>query len=64
MKTIARKVAALVVASSFLTLAACGGNKPADAKDADDATEASEDKPKKGLEAMKGDRMEKADAEE
>ena len=65
MKTIARNVAALIAVGLVLSVAACGGTPPKPA-DADDAAVSADDeeKPKKELKGMKGDKMEKADAEE
>jgi len=64
MKSMVRNVAAFLAAGILLSVAACGG-APAKPADADDATATEgEEKPKKALEKMKGDKMEKADAEE
>lgn len=68
MKAFARNVAIAVTVSSALFVSACGGSapSPSDATEATDgdAEGAEGEGEKKPLEGMKGDRMEKADAEE
>lgn len=70
MKKMTRQVAALVAVGSAFALSACTMGTPKEAADpseamTEEAEEAGEgEEPKKALEGMKGDRMEKAGAEE
>ena len=70
MKAIARNTVALIVTGALLSLAACGAATtpevadPSEAMPEEPGDAAEAEKPKKSLEGMKGDRMEKAGEEE
>lgn len=68
MKTIARNLTAAVAVGAIFSMTACSMNTqpPSDPSEAAEETagEGESEKPKKTLEGMKGDKMEKADAEE
>lgn len=60
MKKLTKIAGAFVLVGLLFGSVACGGS----AKEADDASQAEEGEPKKGLEKFEGNRMERAEEEE